>query len=184
MSDRNRWYLLITASLLVCALIPLSGSQASADVEEHCVVNVVSQLPDGELVLSEPECYSTLDSALTAASDTTLVLDPGAAGGLMWTSPGAGVLFSTFTLGTHFDGLNGTGSSISVVGSSCTGGYWNTSASWDNRISSSWNGCYRLKHHDLPNRAGTVGSTLGTGTTHNVPSWINDKAESVSYWSS
>ena len=37
---------------------------------------------------------------------------------------------STSTLGRHFDGFNGTGSSISVIGANCTGGWWNTGPTW------------------------------------------------------
>ena len=50
--------------------------------------------------------------------------------------------------------------------------------------SSSYNGCYRLRHHDFPNKGGSVGGTFGVGQTKNVPWWIKNKAESVSYWSS
>lgn len=163
----------------------LSGTAAfEAPVEEHCVANVVSQMPDGELILGEPRCYPSFAEAMFDASGGALTLDADATGSVLWTDPGAGVLASTFTLGTHFDGYGGAGSSISVVGSGCTGGWWNTSVSWSNRISSSWNGCYRLKHHDLPNRGGTVASTIGAGSTHNVPSFMDNKTESVSYWSS
>jgi hypothetical protein len=69
-----------------------------------------------------------------------------------------------------------------VVGGSCSGGYWNTGSTWANRISSSWNGCYRLRHHDGPSKTGTYADTLGPGT-HNLPSHMNNKTESVSYWS-
>lgn len=96
--------------------------------------------------------------------------------------PGGGdtTLLSTFTLGTHFEGLNGTGSSISVVGGDCTGGYWNTGLTWANRISSSWNGCYRLRHYDLPNKSGPWVDLVGSGTK-NLPSIMNNKTESVAY---
>lgn len=93
------------------------------------------------------------------------------------------LLLSSFTLGIHFDGYNGSGSSITVVGASCTGGWWNTGSAWANRISSSWNGCYRLKHHDEPNRVGASESTTGSGRVHNL-SVLNNRAESVSYWGS
>ncbi len=99
----------------------------------------------------------------------------------MFTNDAVMAAASTFTLGIHYDGYNGTGSSITVVGSSCSGGWWNTPSWFDNRISSSWNGCYRLRHYNKPNRGGMSGSTYGAGSVHNVPWWINNKAESVSY---
>jgi hypothetical protein len=149
--------------------------------EEHCVVYVLSQKADGELVLSDPRCYSTFPGAMSDASGGELVLAAGTVGSVFWTDQGVEALASTFTLGIHFDGYNGTGSSISVVGSSCTGGYWNTGSSWKDRISSSWNGCYRLKHHSAPSRGGSVASTVGAGSTHNLPSWMNDRTESEVY---
>ena len=94
------------------------------------------------------------------------------------------VILSTFTLGRHYDGYNGTGSSISVVGSSCTGGYWNTTSSWDNRISSSYNGCARLRHYAYPNKVVPFDDTQGSGTTDNLNSTLNNNAESISYHSS
>lgn len=67
------------------------------------------------------------------------------------------------------------------MGAGCTGGYWNTGLAWANRISSSWNGCYRLRHYDGPNKSGASGDTVGAGSTHNVPAAINNKTESVAY---
>lgn len=175
---------LLPIAALVLFLVPAAGSSgAVAAGEQHCVIDVVEQLLDGELILSEPRCYSTFAEAMDDASAGKLDLATSTSGRVLWSAPEVGDLASTFTLGIHFDGYWGAGSSISVVGSSCTGGWWNTTSAWDNRISSSWNGCYRLKHHDLPNKGGTTGSTTGAGSTHNLPSFINNRAESVSYWS-
>ncbi len=147
-----------------------AGVGGPGQPESHCVLRVVDQESDGRLVFAPRECYKTFAEAQQAA-------DSGLGGDQR-------IGASSFTLGVHFDGLNGTGSSISVVGSSCSGGYWNTGGAWANRISSSWNGCYRLRHHDLPNASGSYGDTAGAGSTQNVPTSINNKAESVSYWSS
>jgi hypothetical protein len=120
---------------------------------------------------------------MAVASGGSITAEAAPSGQELFTGTEAASVISSFTLGTHFDGFNGTGSSISVVGSSCTGGYWNTGASWANRISSSWNGCYRLRHHDGPNKTGTYADTVGSGT-HNLPSSMNNRTESVSYWGS
>lgn len=90
---------------------------------------------------------------------------------------------SSFTLGIHFDGASGSGSSISVTGSSCTGGYWNTPSTWDDRISSSWNGCARLRHWGGPSKTGSYQDTSGVGTTDNLTT-MNNRTESVSYHAS
>lgn len=176
--------LVMSATLLSAAVAGTPASANPVATETHCVVTVVGQLHDGELILDEPRCHPSLAEALLDASGGTVRLDPGAPGSMLF--GGSGVdegLLASFTLGIHFDGINGSGSSISVVGSSCNGGWWNTGATWANRISSSWNGCYRLKHHDGPNKTGASESTLGIGATHNLSAALNNKAESVSYWS-
>ncbi len=155
---------------------------ASFDVaegaESHCVVFVVDQREDGEFVLSEPDCFADELSASVWASYGLPLVGSGAGSA----DSGGVVAATTFILGKHYDGFNGTGSSITVVGSSCTGGYWNTSSSWDNRISSSYNGCARLRHWDYPYKSGSSESTYGSGTTDNL-SYMNNRTESVSYHS-
>lgn len=143
---------------------------------EHCVLFVIGQHDTGEFIVSEPVCYRTLQEVDSLAAAGTVAA--------FGTVDGASkTVLASITLGRHFDGLNGTGSSISIVGGSCTGGYWNTSASWDNRISSSFNGCARLRHFDLPNKGGSFQDTSGAGTTDNL-SLLDNKAESISYHSS
>lgn len=135
------------------------------------MVFVVDQNPDGELIVSELECFTdeaTADAIALEGHDS-------------WSTSLSAV--SSFVLGKHFDGFNGSGSSISVVGSSCTGGYWNTGSTWANRISSSYNGCYRLRHWELPNKNGASENTYGVGTTNNLGS-LNNRVQSVSYHSS
>lgn len=159
--------LLVLSSALVLP-VPLPGEIG----EEHCVVFVIGQHDTGEFIVSDPVCYRTLQEVDSLASGT------GAASGKV--DGVSGSALASITLGRHFDGFNGTGSSISIVGGSCTGGYWNTSASWDNRISSSFNGCARLRHFDLPNKGGSFQDTSGAGTTDNL-SLLDNKAESISY---
>ena len=66
------------------------------------------------------------------------------------------------------------------MGSSCTGGWWNTPTAWDNRISSSYHGCAALRHYDLPGKVGQVQLTTGVGTIKNLTT-LNNRTESVSY---
>jgi hypothetical protein len=163
--------------------VPLASAAPGA-VERHCVVEVVDQHADGELILSAPRCFGSFAEAVADASNGTVLMDAEASGAVLFSDPTIDeALLASFTLGIHFDGLNGSGSSISVVGSACTGGWWNTGFTWANRISSSWNGCYRLRHHDYPNKQGASESTIGAGATHNL-SALSNSAESVSYWSS
>lgn len=176
------WYKqLLIAGVVGVTILASAGQDPAAQAragESHCVVAVTDQKPDGELVLSSPTCFDRLADAIEYASHPTAIdrADSLASSQLL--------LGGTFTLGTHFDGYNGTGSSISVVGSSCTGGWWNTSSAWDNRISSSYNGCYRLRHYDYPNKAGDRYDTTGVGQTDNIYGGMNNRTESVAYYGS
>lgn len=168
----------VTALVLagVVALVPGSPEVQAVDDDVsgglHCVVFVTGQAADGELVVSKPDCFSSVILADTWAA-------AGSPGELDSQSDGV-VAASTFVLGRHYDGFNGSGSSIGVVGSSCTGGYWNTGSSWANRISSSYNGCPKLAHYDYPNKGGSYEYTYGSGTIDNL-SFMNNDAESVAY---
>lgn len=183
-NDASR--LSVTVAFLVALVFSGAGWASAADSprpESHCVRAVIGQLPDGQLILGTERCYDSFMAAALDISDGVVELNPSATGEVLFTDSRAASLLGSFTLGTHFDGANGSGSSISIVGSNCSGGWWNTGGSWANRISSSQNGCYRLTHHDYPNRSGASQSTLGSGT-HNLSSFMNNKTESVSYWSS
>jgi len=169
-----------TAATLLLAGLLIAPSSKVQEEPSHCVVYVLDRERDGRLLVTDPVCYSDLGVALSVASGG--ILEPGdvPSGSRLVAGGGDTTLLSTFTLGTHFEGLNGTGSSISVVGGDCTGGYWNTGLTWANRISSSWNGCYRLRHYDLPNKSGPWVDLVGSGTK-NLPSIMNNKTESVAY---
>lgn len=169
-------YLTAAFAVFLSALAPAPALEAS-EPEVHCVVFVVGVDAKGAFETTEPDCFYSVSEASAWASLGLPLMSES----LMSGDPI--VAMSTFTLGTHYDGFNGTGSSISVVGSSCSGGYWNTSTSWDNRISSSYNGCARLRHYDFPNKGGQAENTYGAGTTDNLNS-LNNRTESVSYHSS
>jgi len=169
----------VVALAVITAPAVYSGSSADSARETHCVVEVVGLLDSGEFVMTEPVCFGTFGEAIAEASGGRVAVSSGSE---LFTDPEVGLVLATFTLGVHYEGYNGAGSSITVVGSSCVGGYWNTGATWANKISSSYNGCYRLRHHDLANKGGSYGDTVGSGLVHNVPWWIDNKTESVSYW--
>jgi hypothetical protein len=87
-------------------------------------------------------------------------------------------LASTFTLATHYDGAGFSGASTSVVGSDCNGGWLNTSSTWDNRISSTKNGCPRVRHFDGDNLTGSSESTTGGGGNLGA---LNNRTNSIQY---
>ena len=178
----------LTLATALVAVVPAVAQTAEPVAEEHCVAVVVDVASDGRLVLDEPECYSTVADASEATevalADVAASNQSVARYAMASDSAGQQVAqASSKTLGIHYDGSSGTGSSITIVGSACTGGYWNASATWKNRISSSYNGCGRLKHYDKPSMVGIMYTTLGVGSTDNL-SWFANMTESVSYHAS
>lgn len=179
-SIRKLYSLMVVAAIAAATLTPSAAAARGVEVTEietHCVVRITAQAEDGEFQMSSPECHPTKKEAAQAAAEP--FLNPQAA------DLGSRVFaMSSFTLGIHYDGYNGSGSSITVVGSSCSGGYWNTPTWFDNRETSTYNGCYRLRHYDKPGKSGYYTNTYGAGTTDNLSSWMNNRTESVAYFSS
>jgi len=183
---------LTLATLMVVALSVLVGTAAASPLDlvdqvvgggdgEHCVAEVEGSAADGELLLSEPRCYDHFALAMSDASDGKLSLALNTPGKVMLTDAQLQAEAIPFTIGIHYDGPNGTGSSIAIKGTGCTGGYWNTGSTWANRIESSYNGCYRLRHYDYPNKSGAQASTTGAGVKRNLPAAMANRTESVSY---
>lgn len=135
---RHRWrYMsrtrLVPVLFTVLVLgVPAAPAGAAAGEGTHCVVEVVERAADGELLTGPADCYPTFAEAMAAGSDGSLRLPAATPGSVVLIDETIAESVSSFTLGIHYDGASGSGSSISVVGSSCTGGYWNTPSSWAN----------------------------------------------------
>ncbi len=171
--------LVLTAALLV--VVPATAQTAERQAtEEHCVAVATDEAADGRLILSEPECFSSQEEAAAAVA---AVADQAPSDSATAGSPELSQPLSTITLGIHYDGTSGTLSSIAITGSGCTGGYWNALGWWSNRISSTWNGCYRLKHYDFSGKAGMSTNTYTVGDLDNL-GWFSNMTGSVSYHSS
>jgi hypothetical protein len=178
----------LTLATALVAVVPAVAQTAEPAAEEHCVAVAVDTANDGRLVLDEPECFSSAAEASEATEDALVTLAASnrlAARSAVADDSGGKQVAQALskTLGIHYDGSGGSGSSITIVGSACTGGYWNASATWKNRINSSYNGCGRLKHYDKPSMVGMMYTTLGVGTTDNL-GWFANMTESVSYHAS
>lgn len=166
--------IVLAVAPLAAALLPIAEEPPAT--EEHCVAFIIGQEADGELITSEPDCFADETSA-------DMWAQIGMAEPALAMAVGGPLPLSTFTLGRHYLGSNGTGSSIRITGSSCTGGYWNATGSWNNAISSSYNGCTRLWHYDYAAKGGEKEYTYGAGTTDNLYD-LNNRVGSVSYHSS
>jgi hypothetical protein len=171
MRRTTMWMVLVGVALTVIPLVP--GGVASAAKETHCVVAVTGQAADGELQTTAPQCFSTFSAAMEAAGvPASLAREPRAR---LLAQP---AVATTFNLGVHFDGLNKTGSSFTVTGADCTGGWLNLSAAWINRVSSTANGCGHIWHFDGNNLTGS--SQVTTSSNWNLTT-LNNLTNSIQY---
>ncbi|MEO7573506.1 MAG: hypothetical protein ABIX10_13820 [Acidimicrobiales bacterium] len=136
----------------------------------ECVVHVIGQETTGLYRLGERRCYDTFDEAMAAEGVSTW--GPGA-------SSRAAATASSFVIGYHCDFYNLGTPCTSVVGSSCNGGWLNTSAAWNNRISSTQSGCPTIIHFDGANLTGASALTSGAGP-HNLVGF-NNRTSSIQY---
>ena len=162
-TSRCRLGTLAAALMIAVAITPARAAGADQSAERHCVVVVVDQRPDGELVTGPETCYPT---------------PVGAAGSSGGEAPTMQTT-SSIVLAVHYDGANFTGSSLTVWGSACNGGYLNLSSSWVNRISSTNNICYRVRHFDGYSLTGASEDTVGSGGNLGG---LNNAANSVQYF--
>jgi hypothetical protein len=165
---------LVLAGALLALTLPAASAASAAPAANHCVVHVTGQKASGELTTSSPRCYTTFSEAMRAERVTAWGEDASAR------AADSGVALASFTLGIHYDftGQNPAGGSTSTVGSSCTGGWLNTSAAWNNRIGSTSNGCPSIRHYDGYNLTGTSVVTFPPGGDLGV---MNNRTSSIQY---
>jgi hypothetical protein len=179
-------------STLTVSLVSIGPASAAVkappstptDATPHCLVRVTGRSASGELQLSTPACYATfadvLQSAGLTVADKTITPTQARDQGLIGLQrPGGGgaALDGGGIIGTHFDGANYTGSSFSVSGSDCYGGYINLTGFWANRVSSTINGCPITVHYYWPNMGGSNEALYSSGNL----TWLNNLSESISY---
>lgn len=144
--------------ILALALLLATGASSR---DEHCTVRVIGQEDSGQFILSEEECFDTYDEMLSGLEEGT---------------------DADFIIGAHYEHSNLGGSSFTVVGSGCTGGWLNVRPSWNDRISSTANGSYRISHWE---HQGTSGAEFKTRSPYgNITGVMNDQTSSISYHSS
>jgi hypothetical protein len=156
------------------------GFTAPPTAEQHCVVNVEGQKADGELITSQPRCFSRFSDAMDHATGGKVHLARSAQGSVMFEDAQVSAQASSYTIGIHYTGYNGTGSSITITGSDCNGGYWNATGYWVDNIRSSYNGCPVLVHCDEINLGGHCVATSPIGQIRNLGT-LAGKVRSVEY---
>jgi hypothetical protein len=146
---------------LVAAPAAAAETDAESDIDKrtaarYCVVYL--DQPGDEA------CYSS-PSAVEAA--------------MSWRS-GASAALAQSIIATHYDLTGWSGSSVNIVGASCTGGVWWPTGWWDNRISSTRNYCGGgpITHYDSSSCSGTNSSS--TASTSNL-GWMSDRTSCVRY---
>jgi hypothetical protein len=166
-------------ALAAISMFALTTPSSASPNTRHCVVQVVGQRASGELITSPMNCFDTFREAMAATGvPGATSLREGA------TSAELAAVNSTSSLssiiGTHYEFANNSGSSISVSGTTCTGGWTNLSASWQNRISSTANGCPRIRHFASANATGIWEDTTGAGGNLTL---LDNLADSIQYLS-
>ncbi len=89
----------------------------------------------------------------------------------------SGGLLGANIVALHFTGFNLSGSQLTIVGNSCTGGWLNMPAGWTNTISSTLSDCW-ANHFDYYNLTGSSESMSPGGGNLSA---LNDKTNSASY---
>lgn len=118
--------------------------------------------------MTDRQCFDTFADAMNAASEGSRSPDE------EFSASSSG----DHIIGIHYDGRGLTGSSFAVVGADCSGGYLNVSNSWNNRVSSTWNGCRAIRHFDGFNLIGTSETTFTPGGDL---SYMDNRTSSIQY---
>jgi hypothetical protein len=158
----RRWTALAAAAGLTATavtgatLVEAAPGGAQSPAVEHCVVRVTGTKPSGELETTPPVCSPDRDRALRTA----------------------GVAAQDVPLGIHYDGQGLTGSSFTVVGTVCAGGWLNLSSLWINRVSSTENFCPDIRHFDGYNLTSSSEDTYFMGGNLFL---LNNRTNSIQY---
>lgn len=165
---------------------PLAAATGAAAEErkqlDHCVMEVAGQADSGILVEQRTECFATFSEAMASVGlpyDSPEDLPaPGTDENARFGSGLSAAARSSGPLATHFDASNLTGTSITVTGADCGGGWLNLSTAWANRISSTYNFCSQVVFYDGIDKTGASRSTGANGWSLGT---FSDRAESVMY---
>jgi hypothetical protein len=135
------------AVVVAVAAVVVVTPSAASAAEQHCSMTVIGQTRRGQLVTTPITC--------------------GEEGGFSILS----------VIAVHYTGANFSGSTLSIQGGPCNGGWLNMPAGWENVVSSTWSIC-DTTHYDGYGLSGSS-ETLGVGGG-NLGS-LNDRTNSVRY---
>lgn len=127
------------AAAILLALVAISAtagaSTATPRSERHCIVEVIGNV-DGALVTGPEICYpSRSGAARQIAAVTAAPALSASPGGVSRAAGGTNII------GVHYTSTNYGGSSITIIGTTCSGGVWRALGWWNNNIESSRHYC-------------------------------------------
>jgi hypothetical protein len=172
------------AAIACLALVaPATANNASAAPADHCLVTVAGKDKSDNFIVKSTTCFTSFSAVLRSAGirnvpDLLSPADP-LAKALIQTQAAFGV---QSVIGVHFDASNGSGASLTVNGSNCIGGGLNVSLSWNDRISSTLNGCPTIIHYENTNYAGSTFTTFGAGNTTPILGYMDNRTSSIKYF--
>jgi hypothetical protein len=148
----------------LAAVGPAGAQQAEVqeEKEQHCVANLATS----EKAQREPVCFDSIAEvdALVQTLST----------GNVATRAGGN------TIGRHFKNTWYGGSSITITGTTCSGGVWWPTGSWNDNIESSYNYCGGSGTRFYNSSSCSSSSTAIYGGAGSL-GWMNNKASCVRY---
>ena len=172
--SRTRIYRIAAVAAVIASGLALGGQAVAArqplEAEKHCVI-AVTGVEDGVLVTQPEVCFTS--QAEAAAHAASITAEPAGRGHVARS-------LGTNTIGTHFTASSYSGASVRIVGTTCGGGVWYPTGTWNNNIESSLHHCGRsptsfYDHSNCvgsPHRIYTAASSLGQ---------MNNRASCVRY---
>ena len=164
---------LVTASTGLGVAVPANA----APKPQNCVITVGDVDRFGNFEIEDMTCYDTYAQVLTSRGAV------GVSASITPKGVESSMLLSLGIIGTHYDGAGATGASLSIQGSDCNGGGLNVPSSWNDRISSTTNGCGAIIHYENINYTGATTTTWTVGATTNISGYMDNRTTSIKYFS-
>jgi hypothetical protein len=175
-SFRKRFLIAASATLVAVAIPVPASADAQTSKAQSCVLNITG-MDEKKNYSYTMKCYDDFASSLRSVGAivpddvTPLTVNMEA------------VTAMSSTIGVHFDANNGTGANLTVSGSTCVGGGLNVPIAWNDRISSTLNGCGTIQHFENTNYAGASLTSYGSGSVTGFGSaYMNNRTSAIKYF--
>lgn len=173
-------FLIAASATLVAVAMPLPASAAIETSKNHCLLTVIGKDANNTFHTAPERCFKTFEEVLKAAgqADVQAGVTP-----LTLRLKASAQLATSSIIGVHYDAANATGASLTVNGSTCVGGGLNVPLNWNDRISSTLNGCGTIQHFENTNYQNASFTTYGSGGwTSFTGAYLNNRTSSIKYF--